>query len=162
MTTKDALPAARVDDGGMIMTTPRIFAGGDRLALRTAVLAAAFAFLTPPSGWAATSSSDSGPAVRSAPPTLQVNSDSWQDVEVYMVRDGDPFSLGVVDGMGTAHLEVPALATTPGSQVQILAMPLGGGEDYLSRTIMVNPGDTIDLTLQAELPSSFVRVTRGA
>jgi len=162
MTSKDALPAERIDDGGMIMTTPSIFARGDRLALRTAMLAAAFAFLTPTSGWAATSPSDAGPAVRAAPPTIQVNSDSWQDVEVYMVRDGDPVSLGVVDGMGTAHLKVPSLVTAPGSQVQILGMPIGGGEDYLSRTIVVNPGDVIDLTLQSELPSSFVRVSSGS
>jgi hypothetical protein len=90
---------------------------------------------------------------------MDVTSDNWQDVHVYMVRDGEPFDLGVVNGPGNAKLKVPSIVTTPGSQVQILAVPIGGGEDYLSRNVLVNPGDVIDLTLQNSLPLSYVKVS---
>ena len=93
---------------------------------------------------------------------MNVENNNWMDVHVYMVRNGEPFPLGTVSGPGEGRLVLPSLATTPGAQVQILVLPIGGADDYLSPTLIVNPGDVLHLTVQNSLDLSSVSVKPGS
>ncbi len=148
------------------MKTLRRTAGGSRLALGAAALAAALmafapatlaARMTPPG-----SLLDSN-VMRVAPKTLlSVTNDNWLDVHLYLVRDGEPFSLGVVTGPGNQVLDLPSLATIPGGRVQILALPIGGVADFLSPEVTVNPGDVVHLTVANNLDLSTLTVEPGS
>ena len=145
------------------MTTSRAFADPRRLAFRAALVAAALAVVTPTSGWAlsvptAPAPDSAATANRKKQSMVQVENNNWLDVHVYMVQDGEPISLGVVGGPGKERLHVPAMALTPGSQVQILILPIGGLQDYLSPPLMVNPGDTLDVTVENDISLSSVTV----
>lgn len=149
-----------------MMTTLRTFAGSSRLAFRAFLSMAAFAALTPTSGWALTTgpaqAPDSVVSSRRMAPVLNVENNNWLDVHVYLVRNGEPFSLGTVSGPGESRLVLPSLAMTPGAQVQILVLPIGGANDYLSPTLMVNPGDVLHLTVENSLDLSSVSVASGS
>lgn len=149
-----------------MMTTLRTFAGSSRLTFRAFLSMAAFAAFTPTSGWAMTTAPAQAPdsvvSSRNMAPVLNVENNNWLDVHVYLVRNGDPFSLGTVSGPGERQLALPELATTPGAQVQILVLPIGGGDDYLSPTLLVNPGDVLHLTVENSLDLSSVTVAPGS
>lgn len=132
--------------------------------LRPALLAAALFTLAPAAVWAGPASGpapvpDSLAAIRTrTAPTVQVENDNWLDVHVYVVRDGQPMSLGFVTGPGHAKLTLPWLATVPGADVQLLVLPVGGTDDYLSMPLTVNAGDELDLNVRNVLPLSTVTV----
>ena len=94
--------------------------------------------------------------------TLRVEDNNWLDLHVYVVRDGESFSLGTVMGPGKTKLTVPAMATIPGSQVQLLVLPIGGADSYLSQPLVVEPGDTLNLTVENDLAMSSVTVSAGS
>lgn len=143
------------------MNTSRTFAGGSRLALRAVLMTAALAILAPASAWAITPSTPMAPdsvvTARKAP-TVQVENNNWLDVHVYLVRDGEPFSLGVVTGPGEDRLTLPMTATLPGSDVHILVLTIGGNGVYESPSLQVNPGDVVDLNVENDLALSSVSV----
>lgn len=151
------------------MNTLKNLSGSGRFSLGTALLAAALATLAPSAVWARTvpsmaaADSTAAPAkVKREVPTLQVENNNWMDVHVYLVRDGDPMSLGMVTGPGTTQFKLPMMATLAGSDVQLLVLPIGGFDDYLSPMLTVNPGDQVDLTVQNSLPLSSVIVSPGS
>lgn len=149
-------------------TTLRRYARSCRAGLRPALLAAAVVALVPAAAWARTvpqpspARPDSASARRERlEPLVKIENDNWLDVHVYAVRDGEPFSLGFVTGPGQAEFKMPWMATVPGAQVQILVLPIGGNEDYLSEPLVVNPGDVLQLNVQNILPLSTVTVAPG-
>lgn len=144
------------------MMTLRAPAGFGRMTLRAVLSLAAFALLTPAPGRAMTTGPDSVASPPRRQPMMNVENNNWMDVHVYMVRNGEPFSLGTVSGPGAARLVLPSLATTPGAQVQILVLPIGGADDYLSPVLIVNPGDVLHLTVQNSLDLSSVSVRPGS
>jgi anti-sigma-K factor RskA len=77
------------------------------------------------------------------------------------VRDGGlKRSLGVVSGPGQAELELPADATLPGSLVQLLVEPIGGGQSYLSQALVINPGERVELIVHNNLSLSTESLAR--
>lgn len=146
------------------MNMLRISAGSGRHAVTAAVLAAALAALAPSGAWALpipTSPTPDSAVRKPGSASLQVENDNWLDVHVYMVRSGQPISLGVVTGPGKSVLDLPPEATLPGADVQILALLIGGSGAYLSEPIYVDPGNVVDLTIMNDLPLSTVTVWPG-
>ena len=143
------------------MNTSRNPAGGSRHALRAVLMAAALATLAPSSVWALSVPSSPAPdsvATNRRMPTVQVENNNWLDVHVYLVRDGEPMSLGVVTGPGEDRLTLPMSATLPGSDVRILVLTIGGNGVYESPSLQVNPGDVVDLNVENDLALSSVSV----
>lgn len=145
------------------MNMLRSHAGGSRPALRPALLAAALVTLAPSALWArpamsAPPDSIAATHIRLAP-TVRVENNNWLDVHVYLVRDGEPTSLGFVTGPGHDQLTLPWMSTVPGGDVQILVLPIGGTDSYLSQPLTVNPGDVLDLNVQNVLALSTVTVS---
>jgi hypothetical protein len=147
--------------------TLRRYAAPGRAALRPALVAAALFTLIPSAAWASpvpqpvTPPDSAWARHERLGPVVQVENDNWLDVHVYVVRDGEPYSLGFVTGPGHAQFTLPWMATVPGGQVQILVLPIGGTEDYLSDPLIVNPGDVLNLNVQNVLQLSSVTVAPG-
>lgn len=148
--------------------TLRRYAAPSGPALRPALVAVALFTLIPSAAWASPVPQPAAAAPDSAAarhervgPVVQVENDNWLDVHVYVVRDGEPYSLGFVTGPGHAEFTLPWMATVPGGRVQILVLPIGGTEDYLSDPLTVNPGDVLDLNVENALPLSSVTVAPG-
>lgn len=89
---------------------------------------------------------------------INVTSASWFDAHVYVIRDGLAISLGMVSGPGESALQVPSMATGSISEVQLMVLPIGSQEYYMSPVMAIEPGATIDLTIENNLSLSHVEV----
>lgn len=90
---------------------------------------------------------------------LEVQNNNWLDVHLYMVRDGMLTSLGFMNGPGSAEFDLPSPATVAGADVQLLVLPIGGTRSYLSPTLVISPGDVVDLSIENNLALSSVTIS---
>lgn len=103
-----------------------------------------------------------GEAVRARPEgaTVKVTNNNWGDMNVYMVRGSSRYRLGTVTSMSTEVFRVPQALVGNTGGVQLLADPIGSTSSYLSPTIFVSGGETVQLNVQNQLAISNVSVFR--
>ncbi|HKJ02354.1 MAG TPA: hypothetical protein VJ997_07865 [Longimicrobiales bacterium] len=148
------------------MNTTRSKSRSRRIGMRTAVLALAFAALGPSHAWAQTEAPQQTPATavakrKRADAKLVVESFNWLDAHLYLVRDGMLTSLGFVNGPGKTEITLPSMAVAAGSDVRVLVLPIGGTQTYLSPTLVINPGDEVQMTIENDLDLSTAAVFPG-
>lgn len=83
--------------------------------------------------------------------SLRVTNDNFADVDVYAYVQGTTERLTFVRSMNTEQVVVPGNALIDG-QVQLVINPVGGLSSFTTDPIVVNPGETIKLTVAAALP----------
>jgi len=143
------------------MSTTRILSASPHRATKAAalILAAALVAVGPTRAEAQTDTTQVASlkvAKRKNTAELLVENSNWLDAHLYLVRDGMLTSLGFVSGLGKEHLTLPALATAGAGEVQILVLPIGGSNAYLSPDLVINPGDQVELTVENQLSLSTV------
>ncbi len=87
---------------------------------------------------------------------LQVTSSHFLDVVVYAGRDGSWHRLGTVTGVGSERFDVPEWLAAPPGRFRLRVHAIGAPDraDYVTETILVNPGDVIELAVAGVLPMS--------
>jgi len=90
---------------------------------------------------------------------LQVQNDNTADVDVYAMSGGQVTRLGTVTGLSSDTLQIPATAVTRGTELRLLADPIGAYGAYLSDPILASTGDVLVLRVASQLALSTV-VTR--
>ena len=131
--------------------------------MSTAILASALTAMSPGPLWAQTT--DTAPAEntiieRERGTALVVKNHNWLDAHVYAVRGGMRTSLGFMTSFGTRKFELPAWATRPGDEFQIL-VHLIGGVSYVTPVLSVHPGDVVELVVRNNIDLSTAAVFRG-
>ncbi len=116
---------------------------------------------------ACASTADSGlegaaPAAPYRSTTVRVQNNNWQDVNVYVLRSGSRFRLGTVPSVTERTFRLPSGLDTGGSDVELLADPIGSTRTHATGPILFSPGDQIVWKIENHLPlSSYtVRPTR--
>lgn len=89
-----------------------------------------------------------------------VHNNAWLDMHVYVVQSGLTESLGMVTGLSADTLMLPRTIAESGQDMRILADPIGGFGSYLSPTLLVDPGDEIDVDIENNLDLSQVTTRR--
>ena len=90
--------------------------------------------------------------------TVIVRNNNFNDMNVYIISIGGARTrLGFAPGETTTSLVLPASATSSGS-VRIVADPVGGTVVARSGELSVNPGDTIDFTIEQNVALSMATV----
>jgi len=90
---------------------------------------------------------------------LQVQNDNTSDVDVYAMSGGQVTRLGTVTGLSSDTLRVPAHVVARGTDLRLLADPIGGFGAYLSDPVLVSSGDVIVFRIGSVLAQSSV-ITR--
>lgn len=90
---------------------------------------------------------------------VKVLNHNWSDMVVYAVRSGTRHRLGVVTTNQSRRFRLPPGMETPGSDLRLVADPVGGRERFDSGTIHVSPGQTIQLSLENQLGISSVSIS---
>jgi len=91
--------------------------------------------------------------------TLTVTNTNWLDVHIYLVRDGDYTSVGVVRSFTTENMQLSSRATTAGGDVRLAADPIGGTGIYVSQSLLISDGDHVEMIVEnaLSLSSTIVR-----
>ena len=89
---------------------------------------------------------------------VRVENRSWQDMNVYAVESGMRIRLGTVTSMNTSRLRVPVRSGLFTHDVQLIAVPIGNDEQYVSQAVQVSRGQAMAFTIQNHLAISTVSV----
>ena len=87
------------------------------------------------------------PVDPAAPAMVEVENQSFYDMNVYVVRGGMRARLGTVSGNSTKVFEIPRTFVNVGLPVRFQADPIGASRTPFSQEISVGPGDTIVLRI---------------
>ena len=82
---------------------------------------------------------------------VHVDNHNWQDVDVFAVRDGMQVRLGMVTSMTSGVFRLPETFLTGSPNVQLRIDPIGSNSGYLTQSILVSPGQTVDLRIENNL-----------
>jgi hypothetical protein len=89
---------------------------------------------------------------------LVVTNEGWADQVVYLYHLGQRFRIGIISGMSTAALRIPASLVPPDNTVQFLVHPIAGSEDQLTETVALGEDVHPVLTINPALKSTFLAV----
>ena len=89
-----------------------------------------------------------GSAPSSAPATLSVENDAFNDLVIYVATQGVRQRLGIARGVATTSFEIPRSFVTGSPTVRFLADDIGGRRPEVSQQINVAPGDTVSMVIQ--------------
>ena len=82
---------------------------------------------------------------------VHVDNHNWQDVDVFAVREGMKIRLGMVTSMAGGDFKLPESFLVGSPNVQLRIDPIGSSMGYMTQTILVAPGQTVDLRIENNL-----------
>jgi hypothetical protein len=89
---------------------------------------------------------------------LSVENNNWQDMTVYLVRDGVRARLGSVPALGRSSFTLPDALIGGSGEVRLMADPLGSSSRFTTQPIHVMRGQQVRFRLEnnVQLSSYFV------
>ena len=79
--------------------------------------------------------------------TLKVENDGVVDMDVFVRSEGQLMRLGFVPGGHTETFPLPASIVPGARQLRFEMRPIGGGRSSRSETIVVSPGEQVQLII---------------
>jgi hypothetical protein len=81
--------------------------------------------------------------------TVIIDNDATRIVTVFAIRSGTRMRLGTVAGVSRKEFPLRRSMVDASGEVQLMVDPLGSPERYYSDSIVVDPGDVIQLRVSA-------------
>lgn len=108
-------------------------------------------FAAPASGAVARPSTPSAQKASEEHTTVRVHNDNWSTVDLYVVRYGMKWRLGMVETGQTENFQVPAGFEQTSGELRLLVEPIGSPYAYITEPVMFVKGDTIQLDVGNQL-----------
>jgi hypothetical protein len=89
---------------------------------------------------------------------VEIENHYMGDVTIYLVRGSLRQRLGMVTALGTAEFTFPWRWLSQSGSSRLLAYPIAGARAHLSEPLIVQPGQWIKWTLEADLTRSSMAV----
>jgi hypothetical protein len=89
---------------------------------------------------------------------LHVTNHNYLDVVIYVLHDGQATRVGTVTGSSSLLLFIPARLLGMGHDLQLLGDPIGSPDFARTETLIIEPGQYIEWTLETDLRRSSVGV----
>jgi hypothetical protein len=89
---------------------------------------------------------------------LNVVNHHWLDLTIFVIHDGQRTRVGTVLGSGAATFYLPRRILGQGDEIQLLADPIGSQEQVTTQTLVVQPGQYIQWTVEDGLSRSSAGV----
>ena len=94
----------------------------------------------------------------SSPVKVVVDNKHWQDVTVYVLHDGERSRIGTATATTIATFSVPRRQIGQSGLIRLIADPVGALSGISTETIVVQPGQQVQWTLESQLRRSSVAV----
>ena len=101
---------------------------------------------------------DAAPAPREGEIALSVTNHNYLDVVIYVLHDGQQTRVGTVTGSSSQLFYMRARLLGMGREIRLLGHPIGGQTIARTETLVVQPGQYIEWTLETDLARSSVGV----
>ena len=126
--------------------------------IRVGTALAALLFVAPACFWHRKAAREAALDVPEAEIALRVTNHNFLDVTVYALHNGQRTRVGTVTGSSAQVFYLPARLLGLGREIQLLGDPIGSTDFALTETLMVQPGQYIEWTLETDLRRSSVGV----
>ena len=127
-------------------------------AIRVGTVLAALLFVAPACFWHRKAAREAALDVPEAEIALRVTNHNFLDVTVYALHNGQRTRVGTVTGSSAQVFYLPPRLLGLGREIQLLGDPIGSTDFALTETLMVQPGQYIEWTLETDLRRSSVGV----
>jgi len=84
---------------------------------------------------------------------VQIDNQNFNDMEIYVVKNGQRLLIGQAGGLTKTTLTIRNVARG-GGRVRLLAEPIGGARPIATPTLVVPPGQSIFWTIGSDLTTS--------
>jgi hypothetical protein len=89
---------------------------------------------------------------------LEITNHNWLDVIVSVVHDGQSTRVGTAEGSSSTSFDLPDRLIGQGREIRLIGHPIGGSGSVITETIVVQPGQWVEWTLETDLKRSSVGV----
>lgn len=89
---------------------------------------------------------------------LRVTNHNFLDVVIYVYHDGVATRVGTVTGSSSTIFFLPVRLLGQGHEIRLLGRPIGSTDIAGTETLVIQPGQYIDWTLETDLSRSSVGV----
>jgi len=89
---------------------------------------------------------------------LTVSSHHYLDVVIYVLHDGQRTRVGTATGSSSTRFSLPAHLLGLGREIKLIGHPIGSPETVTTESIVVQPGQHIEWSLESQLSRSTVAV----
>ena len=126
--------------------------------IRVVTALAALLLATPACFWHRKAAREAALDVPEAEIALRVTNHNFLDVTVYAIHNGQRTRVGTVTGSSSQVFYLPPRLLGLGREIQLLGDPIGSTDFAVTETLMVQPGQYIEWTLETDLRRSSVGV----
>jgi hypothetical protein len=98
-----------------------------------------------------------GPDTASAV-ALEIANHNWSDVIIYVLRDGQPSRIGIATAASATSFRLPRRMLGPAGDIRLWGRRIGARDAAFTETVVVQPGQWIEWTLESDLSRSAVGV----
>jgi hypothetical protein len=89
---------------------------------------------------------------------LEVTNHNWLDVIIFVVHDGQSTRVGTASASSSVSFALPARLLGQGREIRLLGHPIGGSGSVVTETVVVQPGQYVEWTLESDLRRSAIGV----
>jgi hypothetical protein len=89
---------------------------------------------------------------------LEIANHNWSDVVIYVLRDGQPSRIGIATAASATSFLLPRRMLGPAGDIRLWGRPIGARDAAFTETVVVQPGQWIEWTLESDLSRSAVGV----
>ena len=89
---------------------------------------------------------------------LEISNHNWSDVVIYVVRDGFQSRLGVAAAAQATSFTLPRRMLGQAGELQLFGRPIGAKGSAFTETVIVQPGQWVEWTLEDDLSRSAIGV----
>jgi len=86
---------------------------------------------------------------------VQIDNQNFNDMNIYLLDEGNRVFLGAVNGLSTGTLAIPRAAGSSSFRVRLLADPIGSSIPITTPSLSVGPGQTVYWTIGTTASNSF-------
>ena len=90
--------------------------------------------------------------------SLQIANHNWSDIVIYVLRDGQPSRVGVATAASSTSFLLPRRMFGQAGEIQFWGRPIGAAGTAYSESVIVQPGQWIEWTLEDDLNRSAIGV----
>ena len=127
-------------------------------AIRVGTALAALLFVAPACFWHRKTAREAALDVPEAEIALRVTNHNFLDVTVYALHNGQRTRVGTVTGSSSQVFYLPARLLGLGREIQLFGDPIGSTDFAVTETLIIQPGQYIEWTLETDLRRSSVGV----
>lgn len=98
------------------------------------------------------------PSEANADIPLEITNHNWLDIVISVVHDGQTTRVGTAYGTSSARLALPARLLGQGREIRLVGHPIGGSGSVITEPVVVQPGQSIEWTLESDLQRSSIGV----